>query len=710
MRVKIDDVFRFSDIHWLDASSEDTIELGLMQMAQAKNAPQQMRHSPGLILQWLSQSSKWLIIYDNADNHYAVVEKFIPPGNEGNILITSRNGELRRLALDSENVANMAEDEAVSMILKSAMLDCTSEDIRNVAKKIVSELGGIPLALDQAGAYIQKCGCGIDGYLDLYRKKKDKLMSRKEFKGASDYGRSTYGTWDISLQKIGAMAMKENDEEAEAAQSAIRLLKIFAFLNHENIPEEIFQNAAENYMDSSISEGDSDFPMTLLDHQSLFLAEDGEWDRMQFLDGMKVLLSLSLVSIVNHLYSMHLLVKAWSRSCIPEREISDHYHRARALLCCAVVPDWHFDNYAFCKLLAPHIRSNILHGQELGLKKKYYDHEYGRFAIVFDRIGSLDEKEKIWGTAVTERKANLGSDHPSTLIAMSSLALNYQCQGRWDEAEKLQVEVMNTSKVKLGSDHPSTLATMHNLALTYKDQGRWDEAEKLQVDVMNTRKVKFGSDHPDTLITMNQLASTYQNQGRWSEAEKLQVDVMNTRKVKLGSDHPSTLITMHNLASTYQNQGRWDEAEKLQVEVMNVKKVKLGSDHPSTLVTMNQLASTYQNQGRWDEAEKLQVEVMNTRKVKLGSDHPDTLITMASLASTYKSKKRLDEAMSLLAHAVQHMQQAMGHHHPTTLHHRYHLDSILDAGQAYQQQVSETDKPAQAPAQESIRQVISRLF
>ncbi len=318
---------RFSDIHWLDASSEATLELGLMQIAQAKNAPQEVRCSPGLVLHWLCQTSKWLIIYDNADGHYTVVEKFIPPGNEGNIMITSRNVELKRLAFNSENVVDMAEDEAISILLKSAMLDGTSNDIKNAAKKVVSELGGIPLALDQAGAYIHRCGCGIDGYLELYQKNKHKLMSRKEFKGASGYGRSTYGTWDISLQQIERMAVKESGEESKAADSAIRLLRIFAFLNHENIPEELFKNAAENYMNFSVNET-GELPMRLLDHQSLFLSEEGEWDRMIFLDGIQVLLSFSLISIVNHLYSMHLLVNAWSRSCMPETEITDHYHSA----------------------------------------------------------------------------------------------------------------------------------------------------------------------------------------------------------------------------------------------------------------------------------------------------------------------------------------------------------------------------------------------
>ncbi len=126
---------RFSDIFWINSASEATIELALMQIAHAKNAPQESKHSPGSVLQWISQGSKWLIVYDGADDHYSVVEKFLPPGDEGNILITSRNVGLKRLSLDAMDVLEMEDDEAVPLLLKSAMLDGTSDHINNVAKK-----------------------------------------------------------------------------------------------------------------------------------------------------------------------------------------------------------------------------------------------------------------------------------------------------------------------------------------------------------------------------------------------------------------------------------------------------------------------------------------------------------------------------------------------------------------------------------------------
>ena len=186
----------------------------------------------------------------------------------------------------------MAEEEASSLILKSASLDGTSDHTSNLCKNLASELGGIPLALDQAGAYMLTSQCGIADYLELYIKHKDELMSNPGFKGASDYDRTSYGTWDISMQKIEYMAAKHNGEEAIAAQSAIRILRIFAFLDHINIPQDLFKNAAENYMKRVYEKVESILPSSirLLDQQTLFLSEDGMWEKMKFLAGVIVAL------------------------------------------------------------------------------------------------------------------------------------------------------------------------------------------------------------------------------------------------------------------------------------------------------------------------------------------------------------------------------------------------------------------------------------
>jgi tetratricopeptide (TPR) repeat protein len=664
---------RFSNIFWIDASSDITIEVGFMHIGQANIAPYVTKQSVGFVLHWISQlTGNWLIVYDGADGDYQIVEKFLPPGNGGNILITSRNGGLRRITLTSLNILNMADKEAASLILKSASLalDDMSDHIHNLATNLASELGGIPLALDQAGAYMLMSQCGIANYLELYIKHKHELMSDPRFKGASNYDKTTYGTWDISMQKIEYMAAKLSGEENVAAQSAIRILRIFAFLDHANIPQELFRNAAENYMKRDIErEAESTLPLSIrmLDHQTLFLSDNGVWEEMEFLAGIQVLISLSLIEAHSDLYSMHTLVHAWNRNRIPKADISNLYHKARALLSCSVVLDYDIDSYAFCKLLAPHVRINALHESELECMSTYYDDEYERFTLVFHHIGSWNEMERLLLVTAEWRRRVLGANHLVTLACIEVLATTYWNQGRWDEAEKLEVDIMNARKVKLGSDHPDTLTSMANLACTYRNQGRWNEAEKLDVDVQNAAQSKLGSDHPDTLTSMANLACTYRNQGRWNEAEKLEVVVVNAWKAKLGSDHPHTLTSMANLASTYRNQGRWDEAEKLNVDVMNARKAKLGSDHPDTLTSMANLASTYRNQGRWNEAEKLQVDVINARKQKLASNHPDMLTSMANLASTYWYQGRWDEAEKLQVDVMNALKAKLGSDHPDTL-------------------------------------------
>ena len=140
------------------------------------------------VLQWMSGiQEEWLIVFDNADEPPVyVVEKYIPARNGGNILITSRNRSMGRL-ISFENVIKineMEEVDAITLLLKASHLDSSAEH-REAAKNIVTELGCIPLAVDQAGAYIESGKCSIDKYLQLSLHHQT-LMSDTTFRGASN--------------------------------------------------------------------------------------------------------------------------------------------------------------------------------------------------------------------------------------------------------------------------------------------------------------------------------------------------------------------------------------------------------------------------------------------------------------------------------------------------------------------------------------------
>ena len=657
---------RFSDIFWIDASSEATIDSKLKQIAKANNVSMESA------LVWISARSNWLMVFDNADGGYEIVDKFLPPGDGGNILITSRNKDLVRITLkkNSAEVHGMDEKEAVSLLLNSAAIDLedNSEMIVALGRKIVSELGYIPLAIDQAGAYMQACDCGPEDYLDLYHNECRDLMMSSLFRGASNYGKCTYGTWEISMKEIESRAAKNSDPGCFAAQSAVIIHKYFAFLHHDGISEEIFKCAAENYIKRDIeNEKSLGLPLVIdfLDSKTLFLNDAGQWSRFQFQAGIKVLLSFSLIKSSNKMYSIHPLVHAWSRDRISRAHVSATYHKAAALLSCSIQPFDDVDNYVLCMQIIPQIKACYAHAMNLQIEETYFDDECERFAFSFDRTGNWREAEQIYTNMMERRVAKLGTNHSQSLYIIRCLTITYWRQQKWYEAEKLALQMLDGRK--FGTDDPETLAMMGNLALIYSDQGNWEEAEKLLLQVLAADKAKHGANHPHTLQTMHNLAEMYGCHGMSVEAEKLCLQALDGRKAKLGTDHLRTFDTMYILAKIYRAQGRWEEGEKLCLQVLDGSGAKLGSDHPDILSTMFALANIYMDQGRWEEAEQLYLQVLDRRKEKLGKNHSDTLATMHNLADTYGAQGRWEEAEKLALQVLDGRKAKLGTNHPQTL-------------------------------------------
>ena len=647
---------------------------GISSLSAAQNSG--VDDSVDSVLQWISfLQEEWLIVFDNADvPPPEVVEKFIPPGNRGNILITSRNKSMGRI-VSFENrieIKEMEEADAITLLLKASCLDPMPEHLE-VSKNIVTELGYIPLAIDHAGAYIGAGRCDINQYLKHFSEHRQALMLDATFTGASKYNKTVYGTWDLSFHEIEKRACGfSTPEGAKAAQAAISILQICAFYHHTSISREIFQSAAEEAIKYDI---DTDrfkkLPqaVTLLDYTLLGLDSDGNWDEFIFGQGISVLLSFSLMKRDQSpkTFSVHPLVHYWSRERMSKSEQQKMCVIGSTILSCAIIWGNEIQDYKLRRLIFPHIKANQLYQRQIGFIKQYYDDEWTNFALVLGENGDFNSAEQLEVQVMGIRKKLLGAEHPDTLISMANLASTYGDQGRWNEAEQLQIQVMEMRKKLLGAEHSDTIKSMTNLASTYWKQGRWDEAEQLQIQVMDMRKKLLGAEHPDTITSLGNLASIYCDQGRWNEAEQLEIQVMDMRKQLLGAEHPDTISGMGNLASIYVDQKRWNEAEQLQIQVMEISKQVLGAEHPDTIRSMGNLANTYCYQERWSEAEQLQIQVIVNLKKLFGAEHPDTISSMGNLAITYSGQERWNEAEQLQIQVMENSKTLFGAEHPGTI-------------------------------------------
>jgi hypothetical protein len=116
----------------------ETINTGLKEIAVAKNAGNSTQDA----LKWLVDNhEKWLLFFDNADDPKIDLNTFLPKCNHGNIIITSRNPELRVHAGLHSPVSDMQETDAVALLLKSAAQESSSANVK-IAAEIVKVSDG----------------------------------------------------------------------------------------------------------------------------------------------------------------------------------------------------------------------------------------------------------------------------------------------------------------------------------------------------------------------------------------------------------------------------------------------------------------------------------------------------------------------------------------------------------------------------------------
>lgn len=223
-------------VFWLSAASRETLLSGFATIAELLRLPEKEEHDQQKVLQavkkWLASHQNWLLILDNADD-LAIVRDVVPTERSGHLLLTTRAQALASLAQRME-VETMGMVEATLFLLRrarllppGAFLDLASEADLAAAEAIVIEMDFLPLALDQAGAYIEEVGCSLSAYLELFREHRKLLLQRRGH-ASNDHPEPVATTWSLSFEKI---------EQANPA--AAELLRLCAFLEPDTIPEEL---------------------------------------------------------------------------------------------------------------------------------------------------------------------------------------------------------------------------------------------------------------------------------------------------------------------------------------------------------------------------------------------------------------------------------------------------------------------------------------
>ena len=200
----------YQAVFWARADSGEALVSDQAAIADLLHLPEVNEQDHGraveVVRRWLNEYTGWLLILDNADD-VEMVSEFLPTEGKGHVVLTTR-AQATGLIAQGIELEQMGPEEGALFLLRRAKiiardapLDTTSYADWTKAKTIVQLLDGLPLALDQAGAYIEDTACGLSGYLNLYKRRRAALLRRRG-RLAADHPEPVATTWSLAFEKV----------------------------------------------------------------------------------------------------------------------------------------------------------------------------------------------------------------------------------------------------------------------------------------------------------------------------------------------------------------------------------------------------------------------------------------------------------------------------------------------------------------------------
>jgi tetratricopeptide (TPR) repeat protein len=638
------------------------------------------------VLRWLRNYAGWLLIIDNVDTPELCVEvqKLIQPLDLGHILITTRlatpGDTFKPLPLDV-----ISEDAAVELLL------VRTEDRRTVthsdgrdARALAIELGKLPLALEQASAFIATNRITISNYLERWKKQEQKVLAWDQ-KLSGMYNKSVLTTWQVTFDALSS--------------DGKGLLNVLCWLAPDPIPVEMVSK-----LDTQEGEPEIDI-------------EAGGADLEEY-------------SFVRHTENntrlvMHRLVQEVAEKRILETERLGWLKRSLRMVDAFCVGDpgdvdiWP----TIYNIAQPHMTKIISVTNREGIEEQTTS-LINKLAILLFTRGDFSNAEPLLRRGLTsiKIKPNDAKDYYLTATLSGTLAQILQEKGELKEAGELmrlalylQSELFghNTTEAAIAlcnlgrlladanelrdaeflirrsvalfdflnkTSERSYFKALVNLSSLLLQTSRFDEAEKLIRRAIDLAKQAYNDQHPYYGSAIAVLAQLLQTTKRLPEAESLMRESLRINEISFGDEHPKVAVSLNNLAMLLNAMNRFQEAEPIMRRVMEMDTRIFGEFHPDVARDCNNLGLLLQRMGRTTEAEELMSNAVKKYEIAYSKDHPIAAIIFNNIARLFEQTGRLEDAFPVMRKSVVIFSKfaiRAGHLHPNSKSARINFENLL---------------------------------
>jgi tetratricopeptide (TPR) repeat protein len=456
----------YSLIWWITAEDGEQIEAGLAGLAGRLCRPVATTgttaDAAAWAVGWLQAHQGWLLILDNV-NDPADAGALLGELTGGHVVITTR----RDAGWDKIAVPVRLDvlDPGPAAELIAARTGSGDPAGRDAADLVAAELGYLPLALDQAAAYITQTRLTPAAYLRRLREHPVEMYAA----GAGPGQQAVARVGDITIAAITARH-----------PAAIGLLHILACYAPDSVPRVIL--------------GGADDP-----------------DRLAVDEALGVLASYSMITLAPETVSMHRLVQAVLLARQPPDDQTSAFGEGPPLdtalawldQALSADPDKNLTGWPLLRALLPHAEylATLYPAHDRPETLARVQNELGLFRY---SQGEYEQALALSESALQITETALGPDHPYTALRLNNLALTYVGLGQADQALPLQQRALQITETALGRDHPDTAIRLGNLALSYWRLRRHTEALPLEQRALQITETALGRDHPDTAIRLEQ--------------------------------------------------------------------------------------------------------------------------------------------------------------------------------------------------------------
>ena len=388
----------------------------------------------------------WLLVFDNA-TEMKTLAPHLPQQQRHHVLITSRNPAWGALATVL-SVRSFTRKESVAFLLQRQ----PSAD-ETAAAELADDLGDLPLALEQAAAYMEQSGATLTGYRGRYRSHQTALLAKGT--GGTDYPASVATTWALNVEAITSVP------------GASDLLRLCAYLAPDGIPRGLFpENAAA-------------LPERLATVVSAPLAFD---------EAVAALRHYSLVEVEGETLAVHRLVQAvtraqadtdgpaWAEAAVALVDAAFPYQQDKP-------PSW-----APSGALVAHALAAVAHVETAGVGLRPTSHLLNQVGLYLRSQARFAEAEPLMRRALAIDEASYGAEHPTVATSLNNLAALLQATNRLAEAEPLLRRVVLTLVEftrGVEHEHPHLETARRHYAALLRALGRTDDEVEAELDSLN---------------------------------------------------------------------------------------------------------------------------------------------------------------------------------------------------------------------------------